>query len=73
MGNETLISAARAAGFAMAASEDLLTPAARRTGEASSPRSPDAPATEAPKAAPAPEKLQFPALFPLNWSFWKTA
>lgn len=71
MGNETLISAARAAGFAMAASEEELSiPAARRSGETAPQRTPDAPAADGPRPV---KKTELPALGTFGWAFWKTA
>lgn len=70
MGNETLISAARAAGFAMAASEEELSmPAARRGGETAQ-NTPDAPVTEVTRPI---KKTEPPALVTFGWTFWKTA
>jgi hypothetical protein len=75
MGIETLTSAARAAGFAMAPSEELLMPAARRTGEVSSspPRTADAPTVD--KARPVERKQTIVSAWAgaLWWPFWKTA
>lgn len=76
MGNDTLNSAAHAAGFAMATSDDLLTPPTRRAGDAAAPRTPDAPADALRQAAPA--KTQLASVFSsLSWptlpSFWKAA
>lgn len=74
MGNETLISAARAAGFAMAASEEeLLMPAARRTGEAAENRFPDAPVNDAPRTMDQSQSGGAVGAAGVWWPFWKTA
>lgn len=73
MGNETLISAARAAGFAMAASEEELSmPAARRSGETSADRTADAPVSDAPRPV-GHKKAAIPVFGSFVWPFWKTA
>lgn len=71
MGNDTLISAARAAGFAMAPSDDLLTPATRRGADQPPPGSPDAPGSETQRVERVATAAPFSAT--LWWPFWKTA
>lgn len=69
MGIETLTSAARAAGFAMVATDDLVSPPPRHAHAPAS-RTVEAPSADAPRAIEQKRQDGVPAVW---WPFWKFA